>query len=250
MLIGLKGRMGTGKTVSTVFLGKGVLETTLIDTVVSNFRTNMTDIYVDNPKELEETSEQLKHKNVRVLYLLDEIWAWMDSRDSNTNDIMETFVINSRKRGVFGIWNAQKFHMVDRRLRELSDYYGLCNHIPKYDSGKETDMAKIILFKVFEENLIHHNTIAYNPEHFYGVYDTEEEIQSENKSDMYSDMMDDLKERCKSGEFKTKSELDSYLNLNTELSQNDAEAMTHEIFRQIANESKEDAQKSLGDASD
>lgn len=243
MLIGLKGRMGQGKTVSLVFLGKGVLEETLIDTVVSNFRTDITDIYVENPKELEEVSERLKEQDRRVLYLLDEIWAWMDSRESNTNDIMETFVINSRKRGVFGIWNAQKFHMVDRRLRELSDYLGLCSHLEWFESDYEHDIAKIYLFENFENSLIHAGTLEYNPEPFYGIYDTEEEVSSKDDAEIYSDLMDNYIERVKSGEFEHKNELESYINLNTDMSQKQASDITNEVFRRVKSQKIEDTKE-------
>lgn len=56
---------------------------------------------------------------------LDEFWSWIDSRVSGYSDInlaVTGILLNSRKRGYNVIYESKLVHMVDRRIRELTDY--------------------------------------------------------------------------------------------------------------------------------
>lgn len=228
MIIALIGNLGRGKTLSSMMLGHYLFYNTHYDRVVSNFETDLTTDYVSNPTQLDE-----KTKNVEGLYLLDELWAWMDSRESNQNSLMNELVINSRKRGCLIIYTVQDLSMVDKRLRNNTDYIGVCRHYDSSEVGSNHDVAQI---QLFDDNGLPVNVFTYNAEIYYGTYDTEEEVATKSEGEMFREMIKTYKKRVKAEKFESKKELQSHLQLQKGLSGGQADRVSDEVFRQIRNE--------------
>lgn len=218
MIIGLSGGLGSGKTLTTTFLIV-MLKKQFNMNIVTNYHTDVTDVKVDNPVELDNVSREMSGAQG-----LDELWAWADSRKSSENDVMTGLVINSRKRGWVIVYNAQKFHMVDKRLRDNTDYYGVCEHV----KGAETDMCKV---QFLDKDLNMAGTMSYDPSPFYDMYDTKEEVSNESLADMYDDYMEIGKDMVRNDEVDYKKELISHLVMEHGVPKTRADMVATEVFR-------------------
>lgn len=219
MIFGVVGNMGSGKTLSAVYIGYLYNKTFDDSSIITNFSTDYTDEIVSNPIDLEQAS-----KDYSGLQLLDEVWAWADSRKSGDNEIFNDMIINSRKRGWIIIYTAQDFHMVDKRLRDNTDIAV----IPEHHSKPSEDVLKIHFFDMPSMN--HKNTVTVNPEKLYDMYDTTEEVGTDNKGKQYEDYIDEGIELLENGDVEYKNELISHLKLEKDLSNNDAEDITNMAF--------------------
>lgn len=229
MIIGIIGNLGTGKTLGMTFLGAYFMNETHYDRVVTNYDTDITTDRVNNPKELDD-----KTQSVEGIYLLDEVWAWADSRDSMDNDLMTEIILNSRKRGCTIIYTTQNLHQVDRRLRGSTDYIAVANHKESFEIDKDNNQGVLYMF---DKNLEPVRTFKFNAEMWYDTYDTTEEVSTVKDAKAYEELMEEYKKRVERGEFETKKELRSHIKLNEqEISGSMADDMTTEIFRQIKGE--------------
>lgn len=236
MIIGYIGTMGRGKTVSSVFTARLIKEQTSIDYIVANFHVEFADEVVSSPRELEERSKYLKQQGIVTLYILDEIWAWMDARESMENSTMTDFVLNSRKRLGVIIYTTQDLSQPDKRLTENTDFIGICRHVDGVP-GAYNDTQYVYIFKRSElGDLTYINLLVFNPEPMYGQYDTKEEVAGVSKAEQYEDIIEEYKERVASGEFEYKNELFSELHIEEDISKSDAEAFTNKIFNELKNE--------------
>lgn len=231
MIIGLAGNLGRGKTLGMTMLGHYFKIQTGLTHVVSNYETDITTNYVTNSNELEEMS-----KNVEGIYLLDEIWAWMSSRDAMKNDEMIDLVLNSRKRGCLIVYTVQNMKMADNILTDITDYYGVCSHYEGHEVGLEHDIAEIQLFNGDGEPV---KTFRYNAETYYGTYDTSEEISSQTDAEKYKDKIEMVIEKKNNNEFETKKEAWAFLELHTDLSHSKKDAIIDEAFRKAEKPNKE-----------
>jgi len=232
MIIGLIGTMGKGKTLSSLFFSRLILQETSIDTLVSNFHIDFATINVKSPRELEDVSTRLKEQKKPAIYNIDEIWAWMDARESMQNNTMTDFVLNSRKRLGIVIYTTQDLSQPDLRLTNNTDYIGVCRHIDgipgKSDKQevyvfKRTELGDAELVKVFR----------FNPEPFYDLYDTQEEISSDSDEDKFQEIIDKYKEKVRDGEIVYKKELYSYINMKENISKNQSEEIVDFIFTEL-----------------
>lgn len=239
MIIGLVGNLGRGKTLGMTMLGHYLYYETHYDRVASNYSTDLTTDYMENPVQFDDISQ-----NVEGIYLLDEIWAWADSRKSQENDLMNEVVINSRKRGCVIIYTVQSLDMVDKRLRNNTDYFGICRHYDAAEVGRSHDVAQIQLFNDVGERV---NKFTYNAETYYGTYDTTEEVATKSEGDMYKDLIREHKKDVKAGKFEKKNELESHLKLQHDLSRAKASDVTNEVFRTIRNEKSIEEGNSSGE---
>lgn len=228
MIIGLVGNLGRGKTLGMTMLGHYLYYETQYDNVVTNYRTDLTTDYIENPVEFDDISQ-----NTEGIYLLDEIWAWADSRKSQENDLMNEVVINSRKRGCLVIYTVQSLDMVDKRLRNNTDYFGICRHYEDVEVGRTHDVAQILLF---DDEGLPVNKFTYNAETYYGTYDTDEEVATKSSTNMYSEHLDEAVEGFKAEKFENKKEVKSYLRLEHDLSKSKADDIATEAFRRYRNE--------------
>lgn len=228
MIIGLVGNLGRGKTLGMTMLGHHLYYETRYDSVVTNYRTDLTTDYIENPVEFDNVSQ-----NTDGIYLLDEIWAWADSRKSQENDIMNEVVINSRKRGCLVIYTVQSLDMVDKRLRKNTDYFGICRHYENTEVGRRHDVAQILLYN---DDGIPVNEFTYNAETYYGTYNTDEEVATKSSTNMYSEYIEEAYEGYKDERFENKKEVKSYLRLEHDLSKSKSDDIATEAYRRFKNE--------------
>lgn len=233
MIVGFLGTMGNAKTLSTVFLANYWKEITDIKHVVANFNTEVANHYVASPKELDELTQQFKEDNKQAIYILDEVWAWMNSRKAAENDLMTEIVLNSRKRGGIIIWTSQRKGLVDVNLTENTDYLGATQHYEATFTGKDYDIAKIQLVKNSEPPKMGRK-FTYNAEPYYGLYDTDEEVATVSEAEQHESSMLDIMEQVISGSFKTKKEIVDYLSMNKIFSNtSQAERFAGECIRRL-----------------
>lgn len=235
MIIGLVGNLGRGKTLGMTMLGHVFQLETDLNQVVSNYETDITTDYVTNANELEKISQ-----NVEGIYLIDEIWAWMSSRDAMNNDEMIDLIINSRKRGCLIIYTVQNLKMADNILTDVTDYFGVCSHYESHEIGSDHDVAEVQLINQDGEPV---KNYKYNAETYYGTYDTGQEISSTDDAEKYSDVLEDVKNgfendyfECSITEqeeqgFNTKKDAIGFLELNTDLSHSKKDAIVNEAYR-------------------
>lgn len=231
MIIGFVENLGKGKTLGATYLGYYFKEKTKLSNVVSNYETDLTTHYVDNPTDLERMSQE-----VEGIYLLDEIWAWMSAREAMENDEMIDFVINARKRGCLVIYTVQNLKLADNVLTDITDYFAIPNHVEAHKTGKPHDIAEI-QFVTDDGNL--GKTFKYNAEKFYGSYDTSEEISSKTDAEMYKDVIDEVKQKFRDNEFEHKKEAVGYLELHTDLSHSKKDAIVDEAYRAVKSDNKD-----------
>ena len=233
MIIGLLGTMGNAKTLSTVFLGSYWKNITHIDRVVANFNCEIATDYVHSPRDLDRKTEEFKEKNITAIYLLDEIWAWMNSRKSAENDLMTEIVLNSRKRGAVIVWTSQRKGLVDLNLTENTDYFGACQHYKKHMIEEEHDLAVLQLVKNSEPPETA-KKFRYNAETFYNTYDTDEEVSTVSDKDQHSDLMVKIMKKFLDGTFESKKDAHSFLVNNDALgSQGKAERFVSEAVTRL-----------------
>jgi len=238
MIVGILGNLGRGKTLSMTFLVGYFLDNSKIDYVVSNYETDFTTHYVQNEKELDNISNQ----DFTAIYALDEIWAWINSREAMENFDMIEFVLNSRKRGAFIIYTTQKTSQVDPILVENTDYLVVPIHKEKIENSYEYDTVTIYFLKNESYEVV--NSITFNAEAFYGSYDTSEEVAGMSDSEKFEELIEDMYERTKGGEFENKTEIKSYLQLHHDVSINKSKAIADDVFRRVK------AEKSIEENSD
>lgn len=122
MIIGICGLLGQGKT---LFLTRiGYYDHKEKRTVKANYMVSFGELV--NPRDL------LEFELENCTLLLDEINTFLDSRVSGEAErYLDYFFLQSRKRNVSVIYTAQMIHMVDRRLREITDIFFRANKTNK-----------------------------------------------------------------------------------------------------------------------
>lgn len=219
MIFGIIGNLGAGKTLSLTALGLKMSDMFEQGVIVSNYSVDYADMYVENPVELEELSKQ-----EQGLQMLDEVWAWADSRNSGNNELFNEMVINSRKRGWVVGYTTQDLHMIDKRLRDNTDYIIL----PSHSSKPTGDEAKIDIFTW--KGLQHVRTITYNPEALYGIYDTTEEVGTSNKGNHLEKFIDKAEEMLEKPSIEYKKDIVAELVTEEDISKGDAELVATKVM--------------------
>lgn len=237
MITGLPGVMGRGKTLTMTIMAHIVANKGDDINIISNYETKYTTHYVKSPKDLYDLTDP-EMQGVQGYVFLDEIWAWMDSRESGQNDLMSQLVLNSRKRRLKVFYSTQKLHQADKRLRENTNYLIVPLHYEKIETEADNDVLEVYIFDKYSMELV--NSFKMNCEPFYGSYDTREEVSTVDKREQWDDDIKELVERVKQGEFQFKNELESHLAMKDVYSNSDAERLTNEVFRIYRNKHEDD----------
>lgn len=119
--IGVFGDVGSGKTLFTTYLAYKLHKERKI---YANYH-----IFLDNCFLLRSPSDLLKiGKDENALIILDEAYAWLESRvsASKINRLLSYLIFQSRKRNFDVAFTAQIFTTVDVRLRKLVDVIVYC----------------------------------------------------------------------------------------------------------------------------
>lgn len=163
MIIGFIGRMGQGKTLSMTALGYFLARQS-----GCNLRSRHN---VKNAVLVDDVAGIWGLEN--EIFLWDEIWVDMDSRDWKNNIDLTQFIQQSRKKNVILMYTAQHFSQVEKRLRNASDMLIFCDKNIDKKTGKQSIQLKIVD--------AHTGFIAgikniWHPEAFYNLYNTYEVI--------------------------------------------------------------------------
>lgn len=250
MIIGLLGNLGRGKTLTMTFLLAKFKYETKIDNVVTNYETDFTTHQIKNEKELDEISQR---DDFEAIYGLDEIWAWMNARETQENFNMVEFVLNSRKRGGIIIYSTQSDRQVDPILVDNTDYLSVPYHRKKEETNYDYDIVEILFIEKETYSIV--NRYVINAEMYYNTYDTSEEISSVADTDKYDDLMVEIGLGIMNGSYKSITEIAGYLTLNNKIdSENKAKNFGRECIRRLKQENfieRENNQvKVVKDASD
>jgi len=184
MIIGIIGEMGSGKTLSTVYLAS-ILKNKGYNIIsnMKNFKLNDDLLY--NPNMLKELDTKKKY-----LIIIDEIYVYADSRRSASkkNLLLSYLLFQSRKRNLDIIYTAQKFTSIDIRIRNLTNlfilphYYGIINNniLIQWNIAKNVEQNKYITpEKTIKLKL---NPKIFNLYNTYEIIDfDEDETERKNK---------------------------------------------------------------------
>lgn len=116
MIVGVRGKPGNGKTATLAWLAHHYHS--LGFKIHANFWLEDIDFtYITCTEDIEK---------IRSGYaFFDEFWSWIDSRVSGYSDInllVTGILMKARKRGYSLFYESKLVHMVDRRIRENTDY--------------------------------------------------------------------------------------------------------------------------------
>ena len=124
MIIGYIGRMGSGKTLSMVRNAYRYYKAGY--TIYSNINLK----FPHKPYTLQELIDYANN-NVTLkksVILIDEAHIFLDSRNSGSkrNRVISYFLLQTRKKGCHLYYTTQRFHQIDKRLRDNSDVLIQC----------------------------------------------------------------------------------------------------------------------------
>lgn len=159
MLIGIMGKMGSGKTLSMTILAQYIKKLT-----ESPLWANYT---LKNSEKINTLSEIWKIEN--GIICLDEIWLTMDARLWNDNVMMTRWINQTRKKKLIVMYTTQHIRQVEMRVRNATDFLIYCQKM----KGGRTKLT----FIDYQYNTIGKSFIIEDPRIFYNLYDTYEVLQ-------------------------------------------------------------------------
>jgi hypothetical protein len=172
MIIGMIGRMGTGKTLSAVRYAYHFYKSGY--TIYSNIHLKFPHRYVGLQDLINLCNNQTYLE--KSVMLIDEVGFYVDSRNSQSkkNRLISLWIVMTRKLGVHVLYTSQKFHAIDRRLRDNTDVVIQCeskdykgNKYTKNLLMKQTEFGISLKSDVFKSSL------------YYDKYDTRELVKIE-----------------------------------------------------------------------
>jgi len=164
--------MGKGKTLSAVrylykWYRKGF-------TIYSNIHLKFPHVYIGMQKLVDyANAETYLDKSI---VFLDEAHTLLDSRNSASkrNKVLSYFIVLTRKMGCNLVYTTQRYHQIDKRLRDNSDIVILCN--TKELKG-EKYTHNLIMIKEEFTIITKHDT--FKSSDYYGLYNTKELVKIE-----------------------------------------------------------------------
>ena len=196
MIVYIQGTLGSGKTALMTFLGflgRKDYE------VWANYRLNpryFPDyVYVEDIETLAEMLNYEENLDKPRLLLGDELWAWIDSRTptkKETRNIINNFLLTSRKKGFHVIHTGQTWTLPDVRLRTITDYvmfpqiYGIMDNkgMVLVDDFSKMAYGKIVaeIYNYQEKRFV--KTITIDGKvlyHVFKMYNTREIVRPKRK---------------------------------------------------------------------
>lgn len=109
------GELGTGKTLLLTYFGWKAYKKGL--TVYSNYWVAYPHVKIVHPLEIEKISEGI--------FLADELWTWVDSRCSisEQNRFLSKILLKTRKKRIILMYTAQNLSQIDLRIRNITNWY-------------------------------------------------------------------------------------------------------------------------------
>lgn len=171
MICGFIGRMGSGKTLSMVKYAYSLYREGY--TVYSNVSLNF-------PHKNYTLEDLINYSNsqetfYKAVILCDEMHIFLDSRNSGSkrNRILSYFLLQTRKKDVKLFFTTQRYHQVDKRLRDNADVIVMCQskHIYKKHYVKN-------LFMYMLEFSVKTKKMLFRAEPYYKLYNSYEVVKT------------------------------------------------------------------------
>jgi len=116
MLMGLIGRMGQGKTLTMTAFGSFLAYKT--GATLYSRHTVLGSITVNKISQIWEMEN--------AIFLYDEAWVDMDSRDWKNNIDITRWIQQSRKKDLIVMYSVQHYSQIEKRMRKATDILGFC----------------------------------------------------------------------------------------------------------------------------
>lgn len=161
MLVGIAGRMGTGKTLSMTVLGQALAYISK-SPLYANYTLNGIDYkFLTSIKDLWESD--------KGIMLLDELWLTMDSRLWKDNTKLSRWLNQTRKKDLIILYTTQHIGQVDIRIRRATDWLIICEKKPE---------GIWLNFIEYQYGLIGKKLLIENPQKHYNRYNTYEVLST------------------------------------------------------------------------
>jgi hypothetical protein len=159
MLIGIMGKMGSGKTLSASILGSYLSKMTGAP-LSANY--NLTGaLPLESLNDINDTTSGIE--------IIDEAWLSMDARGWENNVRISHWVNQTRKKKVIVFYTTQHIRQMEMRVRNATDILIVCEKTPQ---GIWLNFIDYQYRKRGKKFLIE------KPERFYSLYDTYEVLKS------------------------------------------------------------------------
>ena len=159
MLVGIMGKMGSGKTLAMTTLAAFIHQHTKAP-IFANYKLKIPYTPIDNIGQL--------WKAENGIFLFDEIWLSMDSRSWAYNVKMTHWVNQTRKKKLLVMYTTQHISQVEMRARNATD---ILIYTEKKPAGH------CLTFIDWQYQQLGRRYMLDKPERFYNLYDTFEVVK-------------------------------------------------------------------------
>lgn len=179
MIIGITGKIGSGKTLLASYLANEGHKDG--QTIISNYRLKIPHQLITLP-DIEDYAN--KHSSLKkCMLILDEAQTILDCRQSIKNRIMSYFILQTRKRDVDIVFTSQQFWNVEKRLRENTDYVLVCSAIRSKENNKILLAVNVEINEYEGRDTFNYrgNFMIRDPASVFKLYDTYEIVDFSEK---------------------------------------------------------------------
>lgn len=160
MLVGIVGKMGTGKTLTLTYLA--MKERKKHRKIYSNYKLNFPYKPIKNLNDFDKIRNGV--------FCADELWLWLDSRESGQakNKFGSKILAKSRKRGIDVYYTTQHIMQIDARVRRVTDYL----IFPQIKNG----ILIMEMYEYYNNSMEFLKKIQVQANKLFDYYDTSEEV--------------------------------------------------------------------------
>lgn len=194
MIILLIGNMGGGKTICmTKYLYQNYIAN---QKVYANYKLHFkfNELSINILKDYTNSNKSFNNSSIGI----DEAHIFLDSRNfmSKRNKVLSYFLLQSRKRKIKAYLTFQKYHQVDKRIRDNASYLIFCDSFEKIGNKLHPLTEGQFLLNENEiyirENIFisdkildwkHKKIVWFKANEFYNKYDTDEIINFNDDED-------------------------------------------------------------------
>ena len=179
-IMAIVGLQGVGKTLSMSYMGiRNYLKG---EKVYANYWLAFNYEFVSSVEEIDAINNPkiLKGKpKTPSVFLGDELWSWMDSRESPKarNKFLTGLLLRSRRRRLQIFYTAQDIMQIDARLRRVTNYVAFPRLSPE-DPPMDCELRihELINYGLGKARVGRHiKTIPFKTALIFEIYDTEDE---------------------------------------------------------------------------
>jgi hypothetical protein len=175
MLIGIMGKMGTGKTLSMTVLGYYLHRLTKTP-LFSNYQIYKNKATKSLASNIITSVEKIWDMDTAI-FLFDELWLTLDSRLWQDNVKLTRWINQTRKKKLLVFYTTQHIRQVELRVRKATDILIYCQKEPE---------GIWLTFIDYQYQTIGKKYLLANPSRFYDLYDTFEVLQALTVSKQYN----------------------------------------------------------------